>query len=126
MVKQYRPPVGLNLWEFPGGACDTPDDQETFIHDAVRELAEETGIIISSDLYTKLGSLHPLPGSANVTTTYYVVMLDDQLEQPVGIPQAGEIDELAWLPIENVLNSPDHLGAASMLVLAKYKGLLYF
>jgi ADP-ribose pyrophosphatase len=57
LVRQYRHPVGLELWEIPAG---TADPGESTLDGALRELAEETGYRAGSARV--LGSLYMTPG----------------------------------------------------------------
>jgi ADP-ribose pyrophosphatase len=126
LVKQFRPPVNKHLWEFPGGACDELDNPESKVLDAARELAEETGVVVPTEYFQKLGKLNQLPGSANSEVTYFVVKLPDEMEQPIAFPQPGEIDEVAWMDIDEIINHEDEdfFSVALLLHAAKHKGLI--
>jgi len=43
LVRQYRHPVGAELWELPAGLLDVPG--EDHVHAAARELAEEADLV---------------------------------------------------------------------------------
>ncbi|GII23449.1 NUDIX domain-containing protein [Planosporangium mesophilum] len=58
LLRQYRHPVGAELWELPAGLLDRPD--EPMLAAARRELAEETGCA-ARDWHT-LVDLHTTPG----------------------------------------------------------------
>ncbi len=57
LVRQYRHPVGLTLWEIPAG---TAEPGESTLEGALRELAEETGYRAGAARI--LGSLYMTPG----------------------------------------------------------------
>jgi len=58
LVRQYRYPIGQDVWEIPRGFGEGPDVKA----DAARELREETGYLVSPGEFFDLGSLHPNSG----------------------------------------------------------------
>jgi len=75
-------------WSFPKGHCKA---DETDIQCALRELKEETGLIIE-DSYA---SYHKLRGAG-----YFIFAI--QGNPPVKIGDHWEIDEVSWCPIDNL------------------------
>ncbi|KIY00791.1 uncharacterized protein Z520_03457 [Fonsecaea multimorphosa CBS 102226] len=79
---QFRPPLDKSAWEFPMGCIDPGESPQ---HAARRELAEETGLIVSDsdDRDSKmelLGTYHPLPGmSAQKCHVFLARVTDEQL-----------------------------------------------
>ncbi len=70
LVEQYKHGCRRVLWDLPAGYVDAEDDSP--LHAAQRELAEETGY--SADDWTHLASLHPDPNrSANRVHFYLAV-----------------------------------------------------
>ena len=57
LIRQYRHPAGLSLWEIPAGTAEPGEDPA---NGAKRELREETGYSAAS--WELLGSLYPTPG----------------------------------------------------------------
>lgn len=57
LIRQYRHPAGLSLWEIPAGTAEPDEDPLT---GAKRELKEETGYSAAS--WELLGNLYPTPG----------------------------------------------------------------
>lgn len=58
MIRQYRHPVGMNLWEIPAGLLDKPG--EDYLEAAQRELAEEADLraeewLVLLDYFTSPG-----------------------------------------------------------------------
>lgn len=52
LVKQHRYAVGLAMWELPRGSVDAG---ETFAEAALREVEEETGLVVPSNCLVRLG-----------------------------------------------------------------------
>jgi 8-oxo-dGDP phosphatase len=61
LVRQYRHPVGLHLWELPAGLIDVPG--EPLEHAAARELAEEADLV--AGVWQLITDIHPTPGCSN-------------------------------------------------------------
>ena len=66
LIVQHRYPTGIFSWEIPGGAVEGGSDLEN----AKRELREETGLV--SDVWTKLGEIQVMSGTANHKTTVFI------------------------------------------------------
>jgi ADP-ribose pyrophosphatase len=66
LVRQYRHPVGDELWELPAGSIDPGEDAETA---ARRECQEELGVIASTA--ERLGEAWPLPGYCTEYMTFF-------------------------------------------------------
>jgi 8-oxo-dGDP phosphatase len=61
LVRQYRHPVGRELWELPAGLMDV--DGEPLVEAAARELAEEADL--HAGRYDLLVDVHTSPGCSN-------------------------------------------------------------
>lgn len=102
MVRQYRYPIGSELLEIPAGKLDPG---ETPVDCALRELAEETGLLATSIL--PLGTMYTTPGfcdekihlfwasNLNVAGTGHEPDPDEFLKveylpPPVAVKMAGE------------------------------------
>ena len=80
LVRQYRHPVGGELWELPAGSIDPGEDAETA---ARRECHEELGMIAGRA--ERLGEAWPLPGYCTEYMTFF--RLTD-----LRIPGAGDAE----------------------------------
>lgn len=67
LVRQYRHPAGLSLWEIPAGTAEPGEDP---LSGAQRELREETGCLAES--WELLGGLYPTPGFCTECVRIYV------------------------------------------------------
>jgi len=70
LVEQYKHGCGRVLWDLPAGYVDGDDD--SLLHAARRELAEETGY--SADDWTHLASLHPDPNRSANRVHFYLAL----------------------------------------------------
>ena len=61
LVRQYRHPLGREIWELPAGLIDVPG--EPLVHAAARELAEEADL--RAGRYDLLVDANPSPGCSN-------------------------------------------------------------
>lgn len=101
---------GNGLWALPGGFLD---QNEKLIDGAVRELQEETSIELApAQLYgsikTKETFDHPDRSTRGRTiTTCFLFKLQDNKTLPKVKPQAGEINKVIWLPIEEAQRRTD-------------------
>jgi len=66
LIRQYRPSVSRMLWELPAGSTD-PD--EPLERAAVRECAEETGLVPAT--VERLASLYPAPGFCDELLVFF-------------------------------------------------------
>ncbi len=66
LVRQFRAPVGGEMWEIPAG---TMEPGEKALTTAKRELLEETGISATS--WSFLGTIFPTPGYSDERIHFY-------------------------------------------------------
>lgn len=66
LIRQYRPSIRRVLWELPAGSTD-PD--EAVEHAAVRECAEETGLV--PGVVERLAALYPAPGFCDELLVFF-------------------------------------------------------
>jgi ADP-ribose pyrophosphatase len=68
LLKQYRHPVGMNLWEIPAGLLDV--EGEDFVVGAARELAEEADL--AAGTWNVLADFFNSPGSSSEAIRIYL------------------------------------------------------
>ncbi|MCB5275767.1 ADP-ribose pyrophosphatase [Arthrobacter sp. SO5] len=97
LIKQYRHPVGMDLWEIPAGLLDV--EGEDFVVGAARELAEEADLIAGE--WNVLADFFNSPGSSSEAIRIYLARdLSDVPghERHVRTDEEAEI-ELHWMPL---------------------------
>ena len=98
LIKQYRHPVGMDLWEIPAGLLDV--EGEDFVAGAARELAEEADLVAGK--WNVLADFFNSPGSSSEAIRIYLARdLSDVPghELHVRTDEEAEI-ELHWIPLE--------------------------
>ena len=68
LIKQYRHPVGMDLWEIPAGLLDV--EGEDFVVGAARELAEEADLVAGR--WNVLADFFNSPGSSSEAIRIYL------------------------------------------------------
>ncbi|MDP2895616.1 MAG: NUDIX hydrolase [bacterium] len=96
LARQFRYPVGKELWEIPRGFAESGRPEE----DALRELREETGL--NARELVDLGTIHPNSGVLASEVQIFAAICDDWA-QDRSITD-GEVAEFRWLPVERVLS----------------------
>ncbi|MGG5173019.1 NUDIX domain-containing protein [Pseudarthrobacter sp. J1738] len=120
LLKQYRHPVGMDLWEVPAGLLDI--EGEDFVVGAARELAEEADLVAGS--WHVLTDFFNSPGSSSEAIRIYLardLSLVPEAERHVRTEEEAEI-EFAWTPlsaaVEAVLSGELHNPSAVVGILA--------
>ena len=118
LVRQYRHGIADFLWEIPAGKLDRGEAPALC---AVRELAEETGVVARA--WTPLGLYIPAPG---IFTEVIHLYLARELEVGPPAPDSDEELKLMWMPlgeaIERVLRGEWNDGKTALaLVRAQYR-----
>lgn len=126
LIRQYRHPVRMDLWEIPAGLLDV--DGEDFVEAAARELAEEADL--TAENWHVLADLFLSPGSSSEALRVYLAR--GVAEVPPGkrhtrTHEEAEI-ELVWVPLQDavdaVLAGRIHSPSAAAAVLAAAAGRL--
>lgn len=97
LIRQYRHPVGMDLWEIPAGLLDVVG--EDFVAGAARELAEEADLAAAQ--WNVLADFFNSPGSSSEAIRIYLARgLTDvpHHERHVRTDEEAEI-ELHWIPL---------------------------
>ncbi|MEQ4521093.1 NUDIX hydrolase [Pseudarthrobacter sp. B907] len=103
LIKQYRHPVGMALWEIPAGLLDV--EGEEFVAGAARELAEEADLV--AERWNVLADFFNSPGSSSEAIRIYLARgLSDVPghELHVRTDEEAEI-ELHWIPLEDAVRA---------------------
>ena len=101
LLRQYRHPVGMDLWEIPAGLLDV--EGEDFVAGAARELAEEADLVASR--WNVLADFFNSPGSSSEAIRIYLARgLSDVPghELHVRTDEEAEI-ELHWTPLDEAV-----------------------
>ena len=120
LIKQYRHPVGLDLWEIPAGLLDVHG--EDFVVGASRELAEEADLVAEN--WNVLVDFFNSPGSSSEAIRIYLardLTAVPHHELHVRTDEEAEI-ELHWTSldeaVEAVLDGRLHNPSAVVGILA--------
>jgi 8-oxo-dGDP phosphatase len=120
MIRQYRHPVGEELWEIPAGLLDM--EGESMLAAAQRELAEETDLLAGQ--WNVLVDFYTTPGSSSEGIRVYLArdlapVPEDQRHDRTG-EEAGM--PMAWVPVDEavqaVLSGRVHNPSAAIGLLA--------
>jgi ADP-ribose pyrophosphatase len=102
LVRQYRHPVGMALWEPVAGLLDVAD--ESPLTGAARELVEEAGLV--AERWDVLVDLETSPGGSSETIRCYLAR--GLAPAPGGRP-VGEGEErdmpLTWVPLDDAVDA---------------------
>ena len=102
MIRQYRHPVGYQLWEIPAGLRDKPG--EPLLAAAERELLEETGYRATD--WRVLGDFFTSPGFSTERIRIFLARgLSRAPERELKYVRQDEEAQLllAWVPLEKAL-----------------------
>ena len=97
-------PEFVGCWNL---CCGYLDYNETLREAATRELFEETGIMIHSDdlVFYKINDNPFDDKRQNITFRYFYLLECDHLPNTTNnFSEVDEVDEIAWIPVENVNN----------------------
>ena len=127
LIKQFRPPVGTTILEFPAGLIDAGESPEQA---AIRELKEETGY--TGKVLEITPRLHTSPGMLSEACYYASLAIDEMLQDnqmPQAAPEPGEfIEVIVKAPQEVVAFIEDELqrGCAIDIKLYTFFGNFFF
>lgn len=102
LIRQYRHPVGMSLWEPVAGLLDVADESPQT--GAARELVEEAGLVAST--WSVLVDLENSPGGSSETIRCYLAR---GLSPAPGGRPPGEGEErdlpIAWVPLDDAVEA---------------------
>jgi 8-oxo-dGTP pyrophosphatase MutT (NUDIX family) len=101
LMKQYRHPVGMDLWEIPAGLLDI--EGEDFVVGAARELAEEADLVAGT--WNVLADFFNSPGSSSEAIRIYLARdLSDVPDHELHVRTDEEAEiELHWTPLQDAV-----------------------
>ncbi|GAA4764352.1 NUDIX hydrolase [Citricoccus nitrophenolicus] len=103
LIRQYRHPVGEELWEIPAGLLDVPG--ESLVDAARRELAEETDLL--AERWEVLSDFYTTPGSSSEGIRVFLARglsevpaaeRHERTGEEAGMPQA-------WVPLDEAVQA---------------------
>jgi len=100
VVKRGSTVSNSNKWSLPGGFLDYDEDLPEC---AVREVLEETGLILSKDNLS-FQYLHSAPTERQNVVAVYSANVEIPIEEIKLFPQEGEVSEIKWITIEEALS----------------------
>ena len=103
LIKQYRHPVGMDLWEIPAGLLDVHG--EDFVVGAARELAEEADLV--AETWNVLVDFFNSPGSSSEAIRIYLardLTAVPHHELHVRTDEEAEI-ELHWTSLDEAVEA---------------------
>ena len=103
LLRQYRHPVGMDLWEIPAGLLYV--EGEDFVIGAARELAEEADLV--ADRWNVLADFFNSPGSSSEAIRIYLARGLSEVpghERHVRTDEEAEI-ELRWTPLDEAVRA---------------------
>ena len=100
LIRQYRHPVGMMLWELGAGLLDVVDEDP--LEAAARELIEEAGLVAQE--WHTLVDFETSPGGSSEVIRMYVArgLRPAPGGRPIG--EAEELDlPLVWMPLDQLV-----------------------
>ena len=123
LIRQYRHPVGRQLWEIPAGLRDVPG--EPLVETAQRELLEEAGYIAAD--WHVLTDIFTSPGFSNERLRIFLAMKLTHVPEAERdyVPNHEEAHlKIEWAPLDVVVSrflaGELHNGVTAVGVLAAY------
>lgn len=110
LVKDW---LGTGSWKLPGGGLKR---REPALHGAVREVTEETGIILEAEQLVYLGDFRSQSNGFSAHIVGYSATLESRPQVRV---QAHEIAEYTWQPIDQLRSVP--LSKTTIMMLKHFK-----
>lgn len=114
LIKQWRPAMGIDIIEVPGGGINKNELPEEA---ARREVMEEAGLVVSELIY--LGRVFPAPGWDIETQDHFIAICNSELyEQP-----QDDVDNIERIKVS--LSKASEMLAEWEIVDLKTRSILY-
>jgi len=103
LVRQYRHPVGMQLWEIPAGLLDVRDEDP--LDAAARELAEEADL--TAGRWDVLVEMFNSPGSSSEALRIYLARQPDAIPHHERFERTEEEAEMEtrWVPLDEAVHA---------------------
>lgn len=103
LIRQYRHPVGEELWEIPAGLLDMPG--ESWVEAARRELAEEADL--RAERWEVLADFYTTPGSSSEGIRVFLARELSEVPAAERHERTGEEAgmPLAWVPVAEAVEA---------------------
>lgn len=102
--REYRYVIQNYSWEIQGGGIDQTETPEQA---AIRELKEESGILVSLDMLTKFGVFYPLHSFNTEKVTLFMVKVDQTNVTTQGNEISESINQQQFVSFEKALSMID-------------------
>lgn len=117
LVKQFRPAVTEETLELPAGTIDR--DGEAAIDCIVRELKEETQLVINHRIPRQVISYKPMMGFSNSRMKIYLVKVQKEELKQGGINDE-DVYETVWVSVEELGQRIEKGGILDVKVIVAY------
>ncbi len=103
LIRQYRHPVGEELWEIPAGLLDVPGEPP--LEAARRELAEEVDLL--AEQWEPLTDFYTTPGSSSERITVFLARGLSEVPARDRHVRTGEEAgmPMAWVPVSEAVDA---------------------
>lgn len=102
LQREFRYVIGEFSWEIPGGGVDDGEDHKSA---AIRELREETGIVVSN--LVKLGEFYPLNSFNTEKGHVFLAQVQNEKSSTSNTEVSEEITEQKFFSFEDALEMID-------------------
>lgn len=103
LIRQYRHPVGMELWEVPAGLRDVAGEP---LHETARRELHEEADLVAAEWHT-LVDFHTSPGGSTETIRVYLARHVSEVPEAERFTRTAEEAAMprAWVSVEEVLRA---------------------